>query len=185
MGTTAVYAFPYPEDGVTAQGPSATQALANAIEAAYTDTTWTTYTPAWTSAGTIQPGSPTTIFGRYRLDHGWCDVAIGAMFGPSTSGGNGALRFSLPFAASSAINQQILVAKTWLPANGLWGGIGVIDIGGTVVRPHFGAVSTQCNLQAWQSAETPSGGTATGWPQVAGYSIQNGGNCYVSGRYRL
>jgi len=183
MGTTSGgLSLPFPDDGNTAKGPEATRLLGEAVEADYLDSSYSSYTPTWTGVDG-PPSSPTANVGRYRVRNGICDLAITMTFGPSTSGGLGPLRLSLPVPATALVPEQSLPCKLWVPSAGNFGGLASISASATVLVPEFPAAPWVTHMFGWQSAS--SGGlVGTGVPQIPGqYTVQNGGNFSVTGRY--
>lgn len=187
MDSTPLYNFPYPEVDDAADASAQLEALAMAVEAAYTDTTFQTYTPSWTTTGTgaVQPSGATTQVGYYRVANGWCDLSIYFIFGPSTNGGRMYYNIGLPVEPTVDIEQQTLVGKLWVPSVGPFPSLLVCSGGSLSALPMCPNTLTDPQMIVWQS--TDAAGTAgTGRPQIAGtHIVQNGGHIGWTGRYRV
>lgn len=186
MGTTAALALRWPDLAVIARGPQASQQLAEDVETAYQDGSFSSYTPAWTAQGTVQPASPSLLTGRYKVRNGLCDFMIFCGFGASTTGGRDSLRFGLPVAASAVIPWQVSLAKMWVPNTGNFHGCGEIAAGTTEVRPIFPATTGVVWMDYWRHANSSGTATNQGIPQISagtGLTIQSGGNIVITGRY--
>lgn len=90
---------------------------------------WTSYTPAWTSAGTQPAIGNGTLNGRYREPPGTglivCEVAFIA--GSTTTFGTGDYRFSLPLEAAST-GVAYSIGPAWLLDGGTADRCGVVRI---------------------------------------------------------
>lgn len=184
MAVTPVFGWRLPDGGIAADGPDAFADLAIDIENTLSAIAWNSYTPAWTSRGSVQPANPSTKVGRYRIANGWCDFSIVLQFGVSTNGGNGALEVGLPVAASSQLFEQVARCKLWLPtAGGQWAGTALIPAGSTSCRLMMSTSGTNPTQNDWRNADSTNA-AGTGFPQIAGkYAVESGGNMIVSGRY--
>lgn len=187
MDATAIYNFPYPELGDDADASAQLEALAMAVEAAYTDTTFSTYTPSWTSvgAGVTQPTNPATRVGYYRVDNGWCDLTIYMSFGPATTGGTGYYNIGLPVLPSATYSDQCIMGKLWIPTQGPFPSMLHMYGGQILALPMCVNTDTNPQMIVWGNADT-SGAAGTGRPQIPGtYTVQNGGHIGWTGRYRV
>jgi hypothetical protein len=188
MAVTPVYGWPIPDLGNVADGPDGFAKMANSIEATVSSKGFLSYTPAWTSGGSLQPSNPISRLGRYRVLNGWCDVIIQIGFGPSTSGGKGQLRLSLPVPAVADLTEQLLFAALWCPGAGLkFLGVGqILTPSFTFVTPLLPIDTTHNNVTPWMSAQDGTGVPGTGFPEIPGSaSVQSSGNIYVQGRYLI
>lgn len=183
MGSTALYGFPWPELTDNADGPGALEALALAVEANYNDTSSIQYTPELSSVGTgaVQPSTPANRRGVYRVNNGWCDVAIYFGFSPSVDGGRMELRVSLPVAPSAALS-CFLEGLIWIPSSGFYHSH-LLCGSGLVGVPEV-ATNTGVFIEGqWRNANS-TGSAGTGVPGIAGaYTIQPGGWAGWTGRY--
>lgn len=182
---TPIYSWPIPSLADIADGPDAFADALNAIEATSVADQVLSYTPTWSGA-LAAPASPSAIAGRYRVQNGMCDLWIGMTFGASTSGGSGSLTLSVPIAARVGIAEQWLPAKTFVPggSGGNYFGSAFIVTGGSLIYPHFPTSASDCRVKNWAGEASVGSGTGTGVPAVPGnYTVGNGGNFYLSGRY--
>lgn len=166
--------------------------LAQAVEATINKKSLLSYTPSWTSVGGAQPSNPASRQGFYTVgSDGWCDFYARIMFGASTSGGSGSLMVGLPLPADSTMITQNVQAVLHNPvgARVLWVGTAQVDNYGNYrsIQPWFPYSPTDSRQFPWASAGSPW--TNTPIPNVGAaagtYSVQNGGNILVTGRYRV
>lgn len=176
-------AFPSPLTGQ--------QANINGVPSIWDGANWvavnpgvSTYVPAWTGAGG-NPASPAVKNGFYKIQGGFCFLSIFCSFNAGTTGGNGALSFSLPVTAASGGSEQILQAKlyTVLGISGNWNGLALIDSGGTTCKPMFALSGTSSVHDTWKGDVSGPGSGVPALP--AQYSVHNGGNICISGTYRI
>lgn len=188
MDSTPLYNFPYPEIGDDADASAQLEALAMAVEAAYTDTTFQTYTPSWTAVGTtgaIQPSGLVKQLGYYRVANGWCDLSIYFAFGPGTNGGRTHYNIGLPVEPNASIEEQTLIGKLWMPSTGPFPSALVCFGGSLNALPMCSNSLTDPQMIVWASTDS-TGGLGVGRPQVAGVgTVQNGGHIGWTGRYRV
>ena len=71
------------------------------------DTSWTAYTPTWTSDGTQPTLGNGTLTGFYKQIGKLVCVRVIFIFGTTSNSGTGTWRFSLPIAAASADGVQL------------------------------------------------------------------------------
>lgn len=184
VGTTAIYGWPWPETGVVADGPDAISDLALAMEATFTDASWSQYLPSWASLGPAQPSNPSVLVGRYRAQNKWCDLQIFLEAGGSTGGGIGPLYFSLPIQAdiSSVVQEQCLQAVTNTRLNDRFHGYAFIPPGSAHIIPYFPLRSGVSVTETW--ANSTDGGVGSGVPAVPGNWSVGNSNIWVGGRYK-
>lgn len=184
MATTPIYGWRLPDLGVVANAPDAFLNLGTDIENTLANASVNSYTPAWTSGGSAQPANPTSKVGRYKVTNGWCDIAIFLTYGASVNGGEGILSLSLPVAASSAIPEQILRAKTWLPNGGNFEGVAIVNASATVIGVQFNQSAALATMDWWRGSNGAGSPLGSGVPSVAGqYGVQANGNMAITGRY--
>lgn len=106
-GTTAIYAWPYPEGDDVPDVPARILALAQAVETTVdsiddrvdvVEGAWTAYTPTWSSSGAPSLGNG-TLTGAYWKAGKTVFVRIALTTGTTTTYGSGSWTFSLPFTA--------------------------------------------------------------------------------------
>lgn len=182
VATTPSHGWPYPTLTDPADAFAAFQAALLGVEATIDAAGVQAYTPSWT-ADTSAPSNLLTNIGRYRLSGGYCTVSVFMTFGASTSGGTGPLHVSLPLPATGLVIEQLLTCKLYLPNGGEFPGVCLVGSGSSVCTPHFPASATDVRINSWQSADA-SAAVGTGRPLISGqFSVQNGGNFTMSGRY--
>jgi hypothetical protein len=110
-------------------------------------TSWTAYTPAWTSSGTAPAIGNGTIAGRYKQIGKTVHVAVRVVLGSTSTFGSGGYSFSLPVAASglSSIDRvgSAYLRDTSGSSSGHYNGITVITAGGTVFTVFEGSAHAQ------------------------------------------
>jgi hypothetical protein len=181
--SSPTYGWPLPTYPTSPpDAPAAFAALAGAIEDTY-EAPPVTYIPTWVADGSVQPTAPSVTQGWWSQRNGWCTVAIYLGFGPSTTGGRGALRVALPQVAAAV--EQFLPCKLFVPGLGDFVGSAWIQPGAMECRPQFPIASTSAVVDDWRSLST--GGTAgTGVPPASGAAtVQNTGNLVITGRYAV
>lgn len=186
MGTTPLRAWPVPDLGTAPpDGPAAFSALGLAIESSVNTPSVQTYTPVWTSAGSPKPSLPSTLVGKYSKWRGYCDFAVYIGFNSSTVGGVGWMSISLPVQAATDGEEQWVDGKLYLPAGGgNYRVAGLIGPGWNDVRPYVPLANTNTGMEIWQNSDATAA-AGTGRPYIAGqFSVQNGGNFSLTGRYR-
>lgn len=188
MGATTTFGWPFPNLSDPANGPAAYQALGQAAENTVKDSTILTYTPSWTSEGSVQPSGPASNIGYYRVDNGICRVAIRLTGGPGTSGGTGNLSLSVPLPPNTTIARQFL--PLYYVIGGAGGGIymgfgSLANYLGTTMLVYLPATAADVRLGRWCNA-TEGNGTGTGIPVVPGwYGMVDGSEMVVQGFYYL
>lgn len=188
---TPGYSWPIPSLADIADGPDAFSDALLAIEATYQADKVLSYTPLWASLGAGQPAAPSAIAGRYMPLNGVCDVWIGMTFGASTSGGTGQLTLSVPLPGRTGLTEQWLDAKLFIPGGGGAGnylGGCIVGSGLTVLSVWFPTSATDIRVQGWAGEAGGGSGTGvgTGIPRTSGaFTVANGGNLYVNGRYLI
>lgn len=180
--TTPVEHWRIPTLPDPADGPDAFQKVALDIEASLTGDNVTNYTPGWGAVGDVQPNSPGSILGRFRLQQRWCDVYLYVTFTASTGGGSGALYFLLPV-ASMAGSQQMLNTYLYIPSVGVYHGFGRVDANSNIMYPHFPGSSATSICYPW-TCTNATHAAGTGSPLVpASYNVKAGGYIVVQGTY--
>lgn len=182
---TPVFSWPIPSLADIADAPDAFDDALNAIESTMIVDQVLTYTPTW-GGSLAAPASPSAIAGRYRVQNGMCDLWIGMTFGASTSGGSGPLTLTVPIAARASVAEQWLPCKIFVPGvnGGNFFGAAYVVNGGSLIYPHFPKSATDNRVQNWAGEATIGSGTGTGTPAISGsYTVLNGGNFYLTGRY--
>ena len=185
MGATTTYGWPTPNLTDPANGPQNIYDAATAIENTVKDTTLTDYTPAWTSAGSVQPGGTITKLGKYRVDHGKCSIWISFLGGAAPSGGTGALYIGLPLAPRAGLTFQIMDAWFWCPyaGGGVYKGTAKAFAGSTTMEIWYPISSSDTRLNRWMNA--PEGNPAgAGVPLIPSWfgMVQNS-EVVVQGSY--
>lgn len=99
------------------------QAMATAINAAFTD--WTTYTPTWGNTGTANTLGNGTIAGQYTVINDTVHFQIQLVWGSTTNDGSGVWTFTLPVTAVAvtAPGQALGSAVLTDASVGAYGGI--------------------------------------------------------------
>lgn len=185
MGATAINGWEWPEFADPANGPGGFQSVLQDVEATVSDAALQTYIPEWTSTGSIQPGSPTKLEGKYRVDHGICHLNIWLAFGASSGGGSGSLYLTLPFPTNAAQPEQIMSAKLYVAAGG--GGIyrGHVEVPpGVLQMPiYFPISANDCRMSQWRNVDaTLAYGTSV--PLVpGGHALSPNSNLTIQGSY--
>lgn len=185
MAVTPTYSWPAPNLSDAANGPQNILDAITAIENTTKDTTLTTYTPVWSSDGTVQPSTNGTKQGVYRVDHGRCSVVVTLTGGSSVAGGTGNLYLTLPIAPKASIQWQYMPAWFWCPAagSGIFQGLGRAYGGNTTMSIYLPASSSDTRLSQWRNA-TEGNGAGTGIPLVPSwYGMVTGSELVVSGSY--
>lgn len=183
MAVTPVYGWRLPDGGIAADGPDAFSDLATDIENTLSAGDWSAYTPTWTSNGSQQPSNPATKVGRFKVFESWCDFRVYMSFGGSVNGGKGRLYIGLPVPATSAIAEQWVPCKLYVPTVGSWQGTAQITAGATSALPLFNAHEGTAIAAPWLN-NNDSGAAGTGIPAMPGHwTAENGGNIVVGGRY--
>jgi hypothetical protein len=185
--TTPVYGFHYPTLASIADGPDGFQDLALDVEATLQAKTLTSFTPVWIDAagGVFPPTSPATMAGKYRVWGGRCFMQINTTFGPSTTGGRGALVFNTPLPAANTGFDQYLFCRLSVPSVGFFQGIANIPPGAQVIYPGFPVSSSRSDYNNFASADAAAN-PGTGFPAAPGaFTVQNGGAITIVGSYAL
>lgn len=185
MGATTTFGWPYPDLSSAANGPAAFAAAMQAAEDTVKSTALTTYTPAWSSSGTVQPGGTVTKTGRYRVDNGRCQIWISFLGGATPSGGTGNLSIGLPVAPRSDMAYQYMPAWFFCPyaGGGIYAGLARPVASSLTMPVYFPASSSDTRLSQWRNA-TEGNGAGTGIPVIPSwYGFIQNSEVVVAGSY--
>lgn len=153
MAVTPVFGWPIPNLTDVADGPDGFSDLALAIEGTLNDKTWLSYTPSWTSAGTIQPSNPGSRVGRYKVTRGVCEVRIFMNFISSSTGGIGNLQIGLPLPAQNIGTNPIMGLQCYCKSAAGVRYFGFASAGTDgKCGPTFPISTTNVSWEAWRNA---------------------------------
>lgn len=188
MGATTTFGWPFPNLSDPANGPAAFQALGQAAENTVKDGTILTYTPNWTSEGSVQPSGPSSNLGYYRVDNGICRMAFRLTGGPTVSGGTGNLSMSVPLPPSTTIARQFIPLYYAIvgAGGGVYMGFGQLtNTFGTTLLVYLPASAADVRMSRWRNA-TEGNGAGTGVPVVPSwYGMVDGSELVAEGFYYL
>lgn len=186
MAVTPVFGWPIPNLTDVADGPDGFSDLALAIENTLNDRTWLSYTPSWTSMGTVQPSNPGARVGRYKVTRGVCEVRIYLSFTGSSTGGTGQLQLGLPLPAQNLGTYPLMGLMSYARSAA---GIRYLGFGGCGTdskhNPTFPTSTTDVRMESWRNAlEGNAPGNSI--PDVGGdFFIRNGAFISVWGSYAV
>jgi hypothetical protein len=184
MATQADYGWDIPDLSDIADGPGAFTQFANDIAGTFKDKVIQSYTPAWQSNGSIQPGGTSSREGKYVVRNGWCDVYIRLAFGIGVSGGTGILNCTLPIPPSNVLSHGLFHTYLYTPGIGWFQGFASVNIGDIKVYPFFPVGGTGTHHCA-QWINAPEGNPpGQGVPLINGnWAIMQDGDMSIMGRY--
>jgi hypothetical protein len=112
---------------------------------------WTTYTPTWTTTGTQPTLGSGSLIGAYSRNGKTIAVRISLELALNTSGGTGVWNFLLPFMPEPDGANQVLGG--YVDPNGtVYAAIGLITSGVQTVQPWAGSLQiTSTQPQAWSA----------------------------------
>lgn len=189
MATEARYGWELPDLGDVADAPAAFLQFANGVSATLAATGSSSYTPTWTTDGSLQPVNPATRSGTYQTFKGATMVNIAFTFGASAGGGNGAMRFGLPLPGRAGL-LQFVPCRIFIPNTGSVFGVAEIRSGENTALPMFPLQATASGFNAiygyFQNANDSAGNPPdTAVPRALDglYPVRNGSAFNLSGSY--
>lgn len=184
MGATPKYAFPLPELDDPPDAVAQLAAMANAIESEVQAPDLLTWTPTWTSAGSLQPTNPASLTGHYMQKRGYVDFTVRLALGSTSTGGSGQWYLSLPIASRAGdMAQHLCIGRLYEPQVGNFIAMGIILANTSRIQCHgpYGGTSNRLVPIQHRNVTNTAG---THLPIHNPGPVQSGTLVVYSGRYR-